>query len=76
MAEVVYQDEVAVVVLPTFGSRFLMMHMQLFVIEEGVLADRAYSLLSPGDFLSTGWEVSGFRHISLLPVVLERGVIW
>src|SRR6266568_480772 len=33
-------------------------------------------MLFPGDFLSTGWEVFGFRHVSLLPVVFERRVIW
>ncbi len=76
MAKIVYKDEVAVVVLSTFGFRFLVMYMQLLIIEECVFAERAYPVLFPGDFLSTGWEVFGFRHVSLLPVVCERGVIW
>ncbi len=76
MAKVVYKDEVAVVVLSPFSFRFLMMHMQLLLIEECVFADWAYPLLFPGDFLSTGWEVFGFCHVSHLPVVFERGVIW
>ena len=76
MAKIVYQDEVAVVVLSPFGFWFLVMHLQLLIIEECVFADWAYPMLFPGDFLSTGWEVFGFRHVSLLPVVFERRVIW
>ncbi len=76
MAKIMYKDEVAIVVLSTLGFRFLVMHMQLLIIEECVFADRAYPVLFPGDFLSTGWEVFGFRHVSLLPVVFERRVIW
>ena len=76
MAKIVYKDEVAIVVFSTLGLWFLVMHLQLLIIEECVFADRAYPALFPGDFLSTGWEIFGFRHVSPLPVVFERGVIW
>ncbi len=76
MAKSVYQHEIAVGVLSPFGLWFPMMHMQLFVIEERVFADRAYPVLLPGDFLSTGWEIFDFQGISPLPVSFESGVIW
>ncbi len=76
MAQGVYKLKVAVIVLSPFGLWFLMMHMQLFVIEERALADRAYPMLLPGDFLSTGWEIFDFHHVSLVPVGFESGVIW
>ena len=76
MAKGVYKHEVAVVVLSTFGLWFLVMHLQLLIIEECVFADRAYPALFPGDFLSTGWEIFDFHRVSLLPIVFERGVIW
>ena len=75
MAKEVYQHEVAVVVLSTFGLWFLMMHMQFFIIEERVFADRASPILLLGDFLSAGWEVFDFHRVSLVPVVFKRGVI-
>ena len=76
MAKEVYQHEVAVVVLSPLGPWYLMMHMQFFVIEECVFADRADPVLLLGDFLSTGWEVCDFPRISLAPVIFQRRVVW
>ena len=76
MAKGVYKHEVAVVVLSPLGLWFLMMDMEFFIIEERVFADRAYPVLLPGDFLSTGWEIFDFHRVSLLPIVSESGVIW
>ncbi len=76
MAKEVYQHEVAIIVLSPFGPWFLVMHMQFFLVEERVFADRAYPVLLLGDFLSTGWEVFDLHRISLLPIVFESGVIW
>lgn len=76
VAKEVYKDEVAIGVFPTFCSRFLVMHMQFFSIEECVLANWTESTLLPGEFLFTGWEIFGLSRVSLLPVVLEGGIVW
>ena len=76
MAKEVYQHEVAIVVLSPFGLWFLMMHMQFFIIEERVFADRADPVLLLCDFLSTGWEIFDLHCISLLPIVFESRVVW
>ncbi len=76
MTKGVYQLKVAVIVLSPFGLWFLVMHMQLFVIEERAFADRAYPILLLGDFLSTGWEIFDFQRVSLDPIGFENGVIW
>ena len=41
MAKGVYKREIAVAVLPPLALWYPMMHMQFFVIEERVFADRA-----------------------------------
>ena len=64
MAKGVYKHEVAVGVLSPLSLWYPMMHMQLFVIEERACADRAYSMLLLGDFLSTGWEIFDFQGVS------------
>ena len=76
MTKGVYQLKVAVIVLSPFGLWFLVMHMQLFVIEERAFTDRAYPMLLLGDFLSTGWEVCDFPRISLAPVIFQSRVVW
>ena len=76
MAKRVHKCEIAIVVLSTLNSWLLVMHMEFFIIEEGIFADRAYPILFPGDLLSTRWEVFGLRCISLLPVVFESRVVW
>ena len=76
MAEGVYKHEIAIAVLSPLGLWYLVMHMQLFIIEERVLADWAYPMMLLGDFLSTGWEIFDFQGISPLPVGFESGVIW
>ena len=76
MAKDVHKLEVAVDVLSPLGLWYAMMPMQLFVIEERALTDRADPMLLLGDFLSTGWEIFDFQGISPLPVGFESGVIW
>ena len=70
MAEEVYYLEIAVGILATLFSRLPMMHVELFLIEEGFAAARTYPLLSSGESLFPGGEVFGFRRVPPLPILL------
>ena len=70
MAEEVYELEIAVGILAPLCSRLPMMHVELFLIEEGFAAGRTYPLLSSGEPLFPGGEIFGFRRIPPLPILL------